>query len=518
MRSHNEDKMKYLPVIGLEIHLQPKTKSKMFCACSAEYFGNASNTHTCPVCLGLPGALPVPNIEAIRKCIKLGLALNCAIAKESKFDRKNYFYPDLPKGYQISQYDMPIAQKGYVEADVAGDAKRFRITRVHMEEDTGKSTHEKDMTLLDFNKSGVPLIEIVTEPDFTSAEEVDAFAKRLRQIIRYCGISDADMEKGQMRYELNISLRNVEKSEAPNKQISNDSQNSKSNHLRQGFDDQKTQNSGTLPDYKVEVKNIGSISVLRKVIEFEIHRQSEILERGETPAQETRGLKDMSGETLSQRTKEGSADYRYFPEPDIPKMAFSDEMIEEIRKEIPELPQEKKWRYIEEFGIEPDTAEVIISNKGIRNYFEEMVEGTQNFVFLQNATKWLLGDLRRLVKARNVKLKDSKVTPEHLFELVSLIEKGKIKSTVAKEVLTKVFETGKSPQKIVEESNLEVIDDSKELEKIVHKVIEANPKIVADYEKNPNAAQFLLGQVMKETRGQADPLIVKHLLTKNLET
>ncbi|MBD3280806.1 Asp-tRNA(Asn)/Glu-tRNA(Gln) amidotransferase subunit GatB [Candidatus Dojkabacteria bacterium] len=475
--------MKYQPIIGLEVHLQPKTKSKMFCSCSAEYFGGEPNTHTCPVCLGLPGALPVPNRAAIEKCIKLGLALNCTINKESKFDRKNYFYPDLPKGYQISQYDQPIAENGFVEADVNGDSKRFRITRVHAEEDTGKSTHQGDKTLLDFNKSGMPLLEIVTEPDFTSADEVDAFAKRLRQTIRYCDISDADMEKGQMRYELNISLQSE---------------------------------PGELPDYKIEVKNIGSISVLKKVIDFEIKRQSEILDRGETPTQETRGLKDMSGETLSQRTKEGSADYRYFPEPDIPKMVFDDELIESLRAEIPELPQEKKLRYIKDYEIDPSTAEVLVGSKALREFFEEMVKIDSEK--LVEATKWLVGDLRRLTKANNIKLKDSKVTPQHLVDLVTLLEEGKIKSAIAKEVLTKVFESGKSPSEIVEENQMEVIEDSSELEGIVQKVIDANPKIVGDYQRNPNAAQFLLGQVMKETHGQADPLVVKDLLEKLLDS
>lgn len=472
----------YQPIIGLEIHLQPKTKSKMFCGCDAAYFGSKPNTHTCPVCLGLPGALPVPNREAIEKCIKLALALNCTISEESKFDRKNYFYPDLPKGYQISQYDEPIGRGGFVEADVDRDAKRFRITRVHAEEDTGKSLHQGDKTLLDFNKSGVPLLEIVTEPDFTSSEEVEAFAKRLRQIVRYCGISDADMEKGQMRFELNISL---------------------------------SQHANELPDYKIEVKNIGSISVLKRVIEFEIKRQSGLLEKGEKLTQETRGLKDMTGETLSQRTKETSADYRYFPEPDIPKMVFDSGLIEKIKAEIPELPQEKKWRYVDEYKLDPDTVEVLVANRSLLAFFDEMAKGNNELIV--EATKWLVGDLRRLTKAHGVKLEDSKVKPEHLIELVSLLNEGKIKSAIAKEVLTKVFETGKSPIDIVEEYSMTVIENSDELEEVVKKVIDANPKIVDDYKKNPNAAQFLLGQVMKETKGQADPLVVKELLGEILE-
>jgi len=478
----------YYPIIGLEIHLQPKTNSKMFCTCDAKYFGKKPNTHTCPVCLGLPGALPVPNFEAVKKCIKLGLALNCNIASESKFDRKNYFYPDLPKGYQISQYDQPIAYNGFVEIDDAGDAKRIRITRVHMEEDTGKSLHQGEKTLLDFNKSGVPLIEIVTEPDFTSKEEVDAFAKRLRQIIRYCGISDADMEKGQMRYELNISL-----STSP-----------------------IGMKSTKLPNYKIEVKNIGSISVLQKVIEFEIKRQSKILDKGQTPKQETRGLKDMSGATLEQRIKEGSADYRYFPEPDIPPMRFDKKLLEEIKSEIPELPQEKKWRYVNEYKIDPDSAEMLVSKPSFYKYFEEAIEISKGHNAVQ-IVNWLIGDLRKLSKANHLSLDEQKVMPKHLVELVNLIDEGIIKSAIAKDILTKCFETGKSPKNLVKEMDLKVLDNNDELESIIKSVIQNNPKIVEDLKKNPNASQFLLGQVMRETKGQADPVVTKKILVKLLE-
>lgn len=480
--------MNYQPIIGLEIHLQPKTKSKMFCSCSAEYFGLEPNVHTCPVCLGLPGALPVPNKYAIELCIKLALALNCDISKESKFDRKNYFYPDLPKGYQISQYDQPIGENGFVEVDVAGDARRIRITRVHMEEDTGKSQHKGDKTLLDFNKSGVPLIEIVTEPDFTSKEEVDAFAKRLRQIIRYCEISDADMEKGQMRYELNISVKPFDTKE--------------------------------LPDYKVEVKNIGSISVLQKVIDYEVKRQSELLDKGEKIGQETRGVKDMSGITLSQRTKEGSADYRYFPEPDIPPIRFAETHVEEIRNQLPELPQQKKWRYIKDFKLEPDTAETIVSFKSLYKYFEEALGKVEDPVLVaKELSNWLVGDLRKLSKKQSISVANSKVTPEYLVELVSLINSGKLSKNIGKDVLAQVFNTGNSPSEVVRENELGVMEDQDQLQSIVEKVIETNPKVVEDYKnKNENAIKFLVGQVMKETRGQADPIIAKQLLENSLQS
>jgi len=304
----------YQPVIGLEVHLQSKTNSKMFCSCDANYFGKEPNTTVCPVCLGLPGALPTINKKAIDLCLKLAIALNCKINRLTKFDRKNYFYPDLPKGYQITQYDLPIGYDGFLEIDVDKDSRRIRIARVHQEEDTGKSIHEGDFTLLDFNKSGVALIEIVTMPDFTEVKEVIEYAKELKRIVRYLDISNADMEKGQMRFELNISLREAGSSE--------------------------------LPDYKVEVKNIGSISVLEKVINFEIKRQSELLDKGEKPAQETRGIRDMTGATVSQRFKEGSSDYIYFPEPDLPPIEFDDKLIQSISLQIIELPRVKRDRLI----------------------------------------------------------------------------------------------------------------------------------------------------------------------------
>ncbi len=480
--------MQYQPIIGLEIHLQPKTLSKMFCGCSSKYFELAPNTHTCPTCLGLPGALPVPNKQAIKQCIILALALNCEISEESKFDRKNYFYPDLPKGYQISQYDQPIGVNGFVEIDTAGDARRIRITRVHMEEDTGKSIHKGDKTLLDFNKSGVPLIEIVTEPDFTSKEEVDAFAKRLRQIIRYCDISNADMEKGQMRYELNISIHPSE--------------------------------SKRLPDYKVEIKNIGSISVLQKVIDYEVKRQTELLNSGKQIEQETRGVRDMSGVTISQRSKEGSADYRYFPEPDIPPMRFDKKQIENVRKEIPELPQEKKWRYIQDYQLEPDTAETIVSYKSLYSFFEDaLAQAPQPAKLAKDLSNWLVGDLRKLSKKHSVILSNSKVTPEYLVELVQLVQSGSVSKNIAKDVLSTVFNTGESPEDVIRKNNLAIIGDQDKLAKIVSKVIEANPKIVEDYKnRNANAIKFLVGQVMKETKGQADPILARQLLEKLLQS
>ncbi|KXK25975.1 MAG: Aspartyl/glutamyl-tRNA(Asn/Gln) amidotransferase subunit B [candidate division WS6 bacterium OLB20] len=476
--------MTYEPVIGLEIHLQVKTKTKMFSRVRADYFNHEPNTFVDPVTLGLPGALPVPNRLAVRKCIRLALTLDCSINMHSKFDRKNYFYPDLPKGYQISQYDLPIGYEGFMEVDVDGDDRRIRIRRIHLEEDTGKSMHDGDLTLLDFNKAGVPLIEVVTEPDFVSVDEVLQFAKRLRQTVRYLDISDADMEKGQMRFELNMSLREA--------------------------------GSDGLPDYKVEVKNIGSISVLEKVIAFETKRQAAILAGGKTPLQETRGLRDMTGETVAQRLKEDADDYRYFPEPDIPPLQFDEHYIEEIRSELTELPQHKKSRYFNDFGIEPDTAEVIIASRKRAEWFEQAVTGVSEKKTAKEIAKWMIGDLFGLMKADRIGLSQVKVAPEQLRSLVVMLQSGRLSGTLAKQVLERMYREGGTAEEIVEREGLEVVSDESALESVVDAVIAANPKVVADAAKNPNAVKFLLGQVMRETKGSADPKSVDRILQKRL--
>lgn len=474
----------YELVIGLEVHIQPSTKSKMFCGCNARYFGEQPNTYTCPVCLGLPGALPVPNKLAIRKCIKLGLALDCELNKLSKFDRKHYSYPDLPKGYQISQYDLPFCYNGFVEIDTEKDARRIRITRIHLEEDTAKSIHNKQETLIDFNKSGVPLIELVTEPDFRTIKELLVFAKRLRQIVRYLDISKADMEKGQMRFELNMSL--------------------------------KKPGEHGLPNYKVEVKNIGSISVLEKVINYEYERQSRILDSGERPVQETRGLRDLTGKTYSQRVKENAQDYRYFPEPDIPPINITPKLISDIKKELVELPNQKKYRYVEDYKIEPSTAETLVSTPARADWFEQGIKGEKDERVINLFSKWFIRDVLAMMKVEKIRLQDLKFRPKDLMALVKKIDKGELSGNLAQQVLKKMFEAGGEIEDIIKSGNLSIVSDESELTAIIDKVIQDNPKVVADLSKNQNAKRFLLGQVMKATKGKADPQKTSLLLDKRL--
>jgi len=438
---------RFTPIIGLEIHVELKTNSKMFCACSTHHFQIKPNTHTCPVCLGLPGALPVPNRKAVEWCQRIGLALNCNLAQESKFDRKNYFYPDLAKGYQISQYDQPLCYKGKV---VLSTGKEIGITRVHMEEDTAKNVHRKvngnDMTLVDFNRSGVPLVEIVTEPDFRSADEVDEFLKELRRIIRFLEVSDADMEKGSMRLEVNMSLLT-------------------------------DMDKGKFPAYKVEVKNINSFRFVKKAIEYEYKRQSELLQQGETPKQETRGYQEDVDRTISQRSKEEAHDYRYFPEPDIPPMRFTDEDFKRIREESPKLPQEIQDRFEKEYELPKETAAFLTETPDLATYTEKAVSaGTKSGV-------------------------DAK--------------------TVANAIKNKKYDwTALKPEELVAElkaEKSEVVTDESTLSPIIDEVIAQNPKVVKDYKAGKQQViGFFIGQVMQRTQGKADAKIVQQLFRKKL--
>lgn len=435
--------MNYKTVIGLEAHVELKTKSKMFCECSADYFGQRPNTHTCPVCLGLPGALPVPNGKAIDWCVMIGLALNCKIPNFSKFDRKNYFYPDLPKGYQISQYDQPFCQNGFIELS---SGKKIGITRVHMEEDTAKLTHQGENSLIDFNRSGVPLVEIVTEPDLENAKEVVEYLKKLQQIVRYLGVSDADMEKGNMRLEPNISLQK--------------------------------ENTKELPNYKVEVKNINSFRFVEKSIDYEIKRQVEILNEGETPVQETRGWDEDKQKTVSQRVKEESQDYRYFPEPDIPPIRFAQSQITNLKSQMPELPDLKLGRFIKEYRLSKYDAEILTREKKMTDYFEEAVT---------------VG-------------KSHGINPKQIANVI-INKKKDIKDILPAELIKNITFSKKT----------DTLDENK-LQEIIDKVIKENVKAVDDYKSGKqNAIMFLIGQVLKSAKQKLDTKIVKGRLEKILK-
>ena len=491
--------MKYQPVIGLETHVELKTKSKMFCSCLNDPNERHPNVNICPVCLGHPGTLPVINKEAVRKTIKTGLALNCQIPEYSKFDRKNYFYPDLPKGYQISQYDKPLCLGGFLEIE----GKKIRITRVHLEEDTGRLVHEKDYSLVDFNRAGIPLMELVTEPDLTSAKEARKFAEELQLILRYLGVSDADMEKGQLRVEVNISLLC-----GATKQTRNRTGNYAKNKL------------GT----KVEIKNLNSFRAVERALEYEIKRQAKILESGKKVIQETRGWDDIKGVTVGQREKEEAHDYRYFPEPDLPPLHNTKEFVNEIRAEIPELPQQRRERLAKEYKLDKKSIEVFVQNKDLGEYFEKVIsEFDPNlpreklFQLIKLATNYLITDLQGLLKRASVTGEDFLITPENFAQFITLIYDGKISSKIAKQVLSEMFSTGADPSYIIEEKGLTQITDVAEIEKIIKEVISKNKKAVEDFKKGKdNAFQYLIGQIMARTKGKANPQIVRDILQKTL--
>jgi len=482
----------YHPVVGLEVHLQVKTESKMFCRCSTDYFNREPNINCCPVCFGLPGGIPVPNKVAFDKCLKLAIALNCKINQVTKFDRKNYFYPDLPKGYQISQYDQPIGVDGYVEIEVDGDSRRVRLQRIHLEEDVAKSIHtDNDESLIDYNKSGIPLIEMVTYPDFEGVEEILAFAKRLRQIVRYLDISDAEMQKGQMRFELNMSLRD--------------------------------ENSKELPNYKVEIKNIGSISVLEKVMKYEIDRQGALLDKGEKMVSQTRGLNGMSGETVFQRAKETADDYRYFPEPDIPPIKILDEQIELIRSNLIELPSMRKQRYMN-LGLEGEQADIFVEDNLKGDWFDKAIyiiskkrDSIKFDLPEKEVAKWLIGDISGWIEKKSIlDINLIPVSQEDLITLVSMIKSNQISGTIAKDVISEVFQNGGSVLDLIKTRNLIQISDDSEVDKIVTEVIELNAKVISDISRNPNAIKFLVGQVMRTSKGKVNPKIAEEVLRKKL--
>jgi len=495
--------MEYKTIIGLEIHVELKTNSKMFCCCKNDSDEKRANLNVCPVCMGHPGTLPVINEEAVRKTIKTGLALNCKISEASKFDRKNYFYPDLPKGYQISQYDMPLCKEGFLQID----DKKIRIRRIHLEEDTGRLLHPEgeNYSLVDFNRAGIPLMELVTEPDISSAQEARKFAEELRQILRYLDVSPAAMEKGQMRVEANVSI-------VPQK-----------NNIKSKL--------GT----KVEIKNLNSFRSVEKAIEYEIERQKEILDSGGKVSQETRGWDETKEKTFSQREKEQAHDYRYFPEPDLPTLCFSKDFIEKIKYEIPELPYQKRKRFVKEYGLDKKAVDVFVQNKELGEYFEKVMSELRNWLkeieekkevkegeFIRLAkvvSNYILTELQALLKKRVLdEDKTYPITPENFAEFIVLIYEGKISSKIAKRVLLSMFKTGSDPSHIIEQEGLFQIGDIGEIEKVVKKVIEENPQAVQDYKSGKETAlQFLMGQTMKETKGRADPKTTIKLLKKLLK-
>jgi len=500
--------MKYDVIIGLEIHAELKTKSKMFCACNNNSAGKAPNTTVCPICLGHPGTLPVPNQEAINWTLMTGLALHCKINRLSKFDRKNYFYPDLPKGYQISQYDLPLCYGGYLEI---GENKIF-LTRIHLEEDTGKSTHfkNKDYTLLDFNRAGTPLMELVTEPVIRDAQEAKKFCQAYQQILRYLKISNADMEKGEMRCEANISLQEPGQWE---------------------YKDGLIKPIGTSAlNNKVEVKNINSFRAVEKAINFEIERQSAALDQGEKIMAETRGWDENKSATVSQRVKESSADYRYFPEPDIPPLNIDEDWLLKLNAELPEMPLVKKERFVREYDFSPEIADVLVADKTLADWTEEVIseldawieangdeENRQERRLAKMAGNWITSELLKHLNADNKRISDLKITAENFAELICLIYQDKINSSAGQRILEEMYNNGGDPTDIMQVMGLEQMDNTKEIEEVLKKVILNNPTQAEDYRNGKVALmQFFVGQVMAETNGKANPKIVRELIAKIL--
>jgi aspartyl-tRNA(Asn)/glutamyl-tRNA(Gln) amidotransferase subunit B len=475
-------KNEYETVIGLEVHVELHTKSKIFCGCSTS-FGAPPNSHTCPVCLGHPGVLPVLNRQAVDYAMKAAMALNCVIATESKFDRKNYFYPDSPKAYQISQYDKPIGEHGWIEIEVGGKTKRIGITRLHLEEDAGKLTHVDGgyASLVDFNRVGTPLIEIVSEPDLRSPEEARAYLEKIKAIMQYCEVSDVKMEEGSLRCDANVSIRPVGQEKL-----------------------------GT----RTELKNMNSFRGVQKGLEYEEVRQAAVLDSEGVIIQETLRWDDAQGKTISMRGKEEAHDYRYFPDPDLVRLHIDDAWKERIRASIPELPDARKIRYTTDLGLPSYDAAVITSSKDMADFFQESLRFTTDAKAVSN---WIMGDLLGYLNANNLELSDAKVTGQGLGEMIGLIEQGTISSKIAKTVFKAMIESGKPPKTIVEEQGLVQISDEGAIQAEVEKIVHNNPQSVADFKAGKEkAVGFLVGQVMKETKGKANPGLVNKLIIECL--
>ncbi|MGI6697562.1 MAG: Asp-tRNA(Asn)/Glu-tRNA(Gln) amidotransferase subunit GatB [Clostridia bacterium] len=476
--------MKYETVIGLEIHAELATKTKIFCGCTTS-FGGEENTHCCPGCLGLPGTLPVLNQKVVEYAVKAGLATNCTINRFSRFDRKNYFYPDLPKAYQVSQYYYPLCEKGHLEIKGTFGSKKVGITRIHIEEDAGKLLHDTEdgSTLVDYNRGGVPLIEIVSEPDMRSAEEARLYAEKIKTILEYTGVSDCRMQEGSLRFDVNLSVRPEGSS---------------------GF--------GT----RTEIKNLNSFRALVNAIENESARQVKVLESGGEVVQETRKWDDVTGKNTSLRSKEEAHDYRYFPDPDLVPVVLDGEYIDRIKRELPELPDTRSKRYVEEWGLPEYDAGVITASLPLASFFEECVKeygGEPKAV-----SNWVMGELMRMLNEKGIEADGIPFPAAYLAGLLRLVDDGTISGSAAKRVFTEMFETGEQPKVLVERLGLSQISDERVLTEIIKKVMDKNPKSVEDYRSGTTKAMgFLVGQTMKETRGKANPALVNKILKKLLE-
>lgn len=480
--------MKYEAVIGLEVHTELQTKTKIFCSCRTS-FGADPNTNVCPVCLGLPGVLPVLNKKVLEYAVRAGLALNCEISRFSKFDRKNYYYPDLPKNFQTSQFDLPICEHGYLDVEVEGEKRRIRITRAHMEEDAGKLVHhgtsitDSDYSLVDYNRTGTPLLEIVSEPDMRSAKEAVAYMEKMRAILQYVGISDCRMEEGSLRCDANVSVRPVGQKEL---------------------------------GAKTEIKNINSFKGVERAIEYEAMRQAELLEDGGKVVQETRTWDEKEGVTKSMRTKEEANDYRYFPEPDLVPFTVSDEYIENIRKSLPELPDARKERYMKEFGLSSEDAVFMTNDKATADYFEAAVDAGAD---PKACVNWLMGEFASQLSTDGIEIAKAPVSAENLAALLKLISKGTISGKIAKKVFATMWKEGGNPEEIVKAQGLVQISDTAELSKLVDEVVGKNPKAVEDFKAGKKkAVGALVGQIMKATKGKANPRVINELLNKKLQS
>ena len=474
----------YEVVIGLEVHAELSTKTKIFCSCPTEFGGNP-NTHTCPICMAMPGTLPVLNEKVVEYAVKAGLATNCEISRDSKNDRKNYFYPDLPKSYQISQFDKPLCEHGYVEIDTEnGEKKKIRLTRIHIEEDAGKLNHNEfgGGSLVDLNRAGVPLIETVSEPDIRSAKEAEEYLRKIKSIFEYIEVSDCKMQEGSLRADVNVSVRKKEAKEY-----------------------------GT----RTEMKNMNSFRSIVRAIEYETERQIDVIEEGGTIEQETLRWDDVSGRTFSMRDKEDAQDYRYFPDPDLVAIRLSDEYIENIKNNLPELPESRKVRYIGEYGLSEKDANLLTSSKYLSNLFEGAEKICKN---AKSVANWLLSDISKILNEKEMETDQIPFTAEQLAKMITLIDNGTISSAIAKKVIVELFEQPKDPEEIIKEKGWIQISDEGAIKEVVMKILESNPQSIADYKAGKDKALgFLVGQAMKETKGKANPQMLNKMFIEELK-